>query len=416
MDIKVPPAGESVTEAIIAEWAKKDGDFVNRDEVVVVLETDKASMEVVAESAGKLQIKVAAGETVKVGQVIATLDTAAKGAEKPAEKKAEASEGKEGQESAPAARAEAPAPQQKSLNADLASHPAPSVRRIAGENGMDVQNIEGTGRGGRATKEDALQALNQKPASNTQETKSTPAAPAKAPVAQGQVERVPMTTIRKRIAERLVQAQHTAAILTTFNEIDMSSAMNLRNQYKEAFEKRHGVKLGFMGLFVKATIEALKEFPAVNAAIDGSDILYNHFYNIGMAVSTPKGLMVPVIRNADQLSIAGIEKQIGEFAVKARDGKISPDDLSGGTFTITNGGVFGSMMSTPILNPPQSGILGLHKIEDRPVVINKEIVIRPMMYVALSYDHRMIDGKESVSFLVRVKQNMEDPQRLLLEV
>lgn len=407
MDIKVPTVGESITEATIGQWVKKSGDYVERDEIVLVLETDKASVEVVAEAAGVLKTQANEGDTVLIGSVVATLDTSAAPAAKKEEPK------KEEAKKAPAATpASAPAPvaaKSNSSNDNL----SPAVRRIVNEQGVDPNSIEGTGRGGRITKEDAMNAK-----SAPAPTPSAPQ-PQKAPARQSTgelIDRVPMTTIRKKIAERLVSAQQTAAILTTFNEVDMSALMNLKNQYAEKFEKSHGVKLGFMGVFVKATIEALKAFPAVNASIDGTDILYKNFFNIGVAVSSPKGLVVPVIKDADQMSLAEIELAIRDYAIKARDGKITVDDMSNGTFTISNGGVFGSLMSTPILNPPQSGILGMHKIEKRPVVIDDEVKIRPMMYLALSYDHRMIDGRESVSFLVKIKEFIEDPTRILLQV
>lgn len=412
MDIKVPAVGESITEAEIGEWLKKDGDYVERDEVLLTLETDKASVEVVAEDSGKLSIKAQEGDTVEIGAVIATLDTSAEapagGASKSEAKPASDSGSQNGTSSQP---------QPQMSAAPDANHLSPAVRKAVHEKGINPADIEGTGRGGRLTKEDVMQASTSGSASSSQ---STPSAPAqKAPsrdMQPGATERVKMTTIRRKIAERLVAAQQTAAILTTFNEVDMTALMNLRNQYKDSFEKTHGVRLGFMGFFVKATIEALKAFPAVNASIDGTDILYHNFYNIGVAVSSPKGLVVPVLKDADQMSLAEIEKNIKDYAIKARDGKITIDDMSGGTYTISNGGVFGSLMSTPILNPPQSGILGMHKIEKRPVVVDDEIKIRPMMYLAMSYDHRMIDGKESVSFLVKIKENIEDPSRLLLQV
>lgn len=411
VEIKVPAVGESIKEATIGQWLKKSGEYVKTNDVLLMLETDKASVEVVAENDGVLKVTVNEGTTVPIGSVVGSIDTAAA---KPA-----------GEAPKAAAPAPTPAPATKSspaaqpqMSAAAAGSLAPSVRRIVSENGLSPESITGTGRGGRITKEDAMSAT------QTPGLKAPVAAPAAQPATQKNsravgeqlVERVPMTTIRKKIAERLVSAQQTAAILTTFNEVDMTNLLDLREKYKDRFEKKYNIKLGFMGFFVKAVIEALKAYPAVNASIEGNDILYKHFYNIGVAVSTPKGLVVPVIKNADQLSLAEIELSIQEYANKARDGKISVDDMMGGTFTVSNGGVFGSLMSTPILNPPQSGILGMHKTEKRPVVVNDQIVIRPMMYLALSYDHRMIDGKESVSFLVRVKECVEDPSRILLEV
>ena len=413
MDIKVPEVGESITEAEIGEWLKQDGDYVERDEVILTLETDKASVEVVAEAAGKLSTKAGEGDTVEIGAVIATLDTSAEapaGKAAPEETPTEKSSTGNGASSNSGGNSK-PAPAMSA--APDAGHLSPAVRKAVNEKGIDPSNIQGTGRGGRITKEDVINA----PAGGGTSTPSEPVK--KSPTRDmepGATERVKMSSLRRKIAERLVQAQQDAAILTTFNEVDMSALMNLRNQYKEPFEKTHGVRLGFMGFFVKATIEALKAFPAVNAAIDGTDILYQNFFNIGVAVSSPKGLVVPVLKDADQMSLAEVEKQIKNYAIKARDGKITIDDMSRGTFTISNGGVFGSLMSTPILNPPQSGILGMHKIEKRPVVIDDEIKIRPMMYLALSYDHRMIDGKESVSFLVKIKENIEDPSRILLQV
>lgn len=407
MDIKVPAVGESITEAEIGEWVKKSGDYVERDEIILVLETDKASVEVVAEDSGVLSTKAEEGDTVEIGAVVASLDTSAS---------APAGQAKP---EAPVEVAAAPAktaPTTQVAASPNAGHLSPAVRKAVNEKGIDPGSVQGTGRGGRLTKADVMNA-SQGAAPAAPQPASTPAK--KSPTRDmepGATERVKMTTIRRKIAERLVSAQQTAAILTTFNEVDMSALMNLRNQYKESFEKQHGVRLGFMGFFVKATIEALKAFPAVNASLEGTDILYKNFFNIGVAVSSPKGLVVPVVKDADQMSLAEIEMAIRDYALKARDGKISIDDMSNGTFTISNGGVFGSLMSTPILNPPQSGILGMHKIEKRPVVVGDEIKIRPMMYLALSYDHRMIDGKESVSFLVKIKENIEDPSRILLQV
>ncbi|MBK7891289.1 MAG: 2-oxoglutarate dehydrogenase complex dihydrolipoyllysine-residue succinyltransferase [Bdellovibrionales bacterium] len=417
-DIKVPAVGESISEATIGEWAKKSGEFVKRDEVILLLETDKASVEVVAPNDGVLTTLAKAGEVVKIGATVAVIDTegvATAGLTQPT-KNVEA----------PAAAAKAPpaTPVANTPAAEMGLSPA--VRRVVDENKLDPSKIQGTGKDGRLTKADAEGAVNAVHAkgvgglgASVSGGFSAPA-PRAAPTATGGERRVPMTTIRKRIAERLVQAQHTAAILTTFNEVDMSTVMAIRDRYKDKFKEKYGTGLGFMGFFVKACIEALKEIPQVNGSIDGTDIIYKDFFNIGVAVGTEKGLIVPVIKNADKLSIAEIELAIKAFAVKARDGKITVDDLSGGTFTISNGGVYGSLMSTPILNAPQSGILGMHKIEDRPVVIQKgstkEIAIRPMMYLAMSYDHRMIDGKEAVTFLVRVKENIEDPTRIMLEL
>ena len=428
-DIKVPAVGESISEATIGEWTKKSGEFVKRDEIILLLETDKASVEVVAPSDGVLTTMVDQGTVVKIGATVAVVDTAGvatAGMQQPTKNTdVAAASSVASAKTAPAAAAVA----------DQVLSPA--VRRIVDENALNPRDIQGTGKDGRLTKYDAELAAQAKSQGGVGGLGATAAAPSAglqtaglqtvspaAPVAARSTgagsRRVPMTTIRKKIAERLVMAQRTAAILTTFNEIDMSAVMAIREKYKDKFKEKYGTGLGFMGFFVKAAIEALKEIPQVNGQIDGQDLIFNDFYNVGIAVGTEKGLMVPVIRHADQLSIAEIELAIKNFAGKARDGKISVDDLSGGTFTISNGGVYGSLMSTPILNPPQSGILGLHKIEDRAVVVNtpkgKEIQIRPMMYVALSYDHRIIDGKESVTFLVRVKENMEDPSRLLVGI
>ncbi len=392
VDIKVPAVGESITEATIGQWLKNSGDLIKRDDVILTLETDKASVEVVSEHEGVLQTSAKSGETVQVGAVIGTIDS-------------------EAQSSKPSAPPKTtPVPNVKAT--EVKDQPlSPAVRRVVEEQKIDPKTITGTGKDGRLTKADV-------------EQKSTPpaavpkATPPPQPIqnSKDDTRREPMSTLRKKIAERLVEAQQTAAILTTFNEVDMSAIMNLRSRYKDSFKEKHNVGLGFMSFFVRAVIAGLKAFPKVNARLDKTDIVYNNNYHIGIAVGTERGLMVPVIRNAQNMSLSQIEQSIRDYAVKARDGKISVDDLSGGTFTITNGGVYGSLMSTPILNPPQSGILGMHKIEDRAVVINGKVEIRPMMYLALSYDHRMVDGQESVSFLVKVKESLEDPQRLLLEI
>jgi 2-oxoglutarate dehydrogenase E2 component (dihydrolipoamide succinyltransferase) len=412
VDVKVPAVGESITEATIAEWLKKDGDQVKKNDVLLSLETDKATVEVVAEHDGKLSTSAKAGAVVKIGATVGSIDTDAVGASSGASAPAA---------SAPAPAAAAPAAQgsKPGVNETL----SPAVRRVVEERGLDPAKIQGSGKDGRITKFDAESASPTSVASAhaAPAAAKAPAQEIKAPVrtvsgGSNESRRVPMTTIRKRIAQRLVEAQHTAAILTTFNEIDMSAVMAAREKYKDKFKETHGVGLGFMGFFVKACIHALKQVPEVNAFIEGEDMIYHDYYNIGVAVGTEKGLIVPVIKNAEQLSLAGIELEIRNFALKGKEGKISPNDMSGGTFTISNGGTYGSLMSTPILNPPQSGILGMHKIEDRPVVINKEIVIRPMMYVALSYDHRIVDGKGAVTFLVKVKEAIEDPARILLEI
>ena len=400
--IKVPAAGESITEATVAEWIKKTGEAVKRDEILLVLETDKASLEVVAEKEGVLEIQVPEGENVEVGATLGFIDTEAT-ASAPSPTPLTPPPLETPVESSPPRDKEIPEKPQQSLS--------PAVRRLVEENHLDPKALgAGSGKGGRLTKADVLTSLQRADSSGEMMRDEIH------DKIHGQVRRVPMTKLRQTIARRLVEAQHTAAILTTFNEIDMSAVMKLRAKYKDSFKEKHGVSLGFMGFFVKATIEALKAFPQVNAEIDGTDIVSKNFINMGIAISTDKGLLVPVIRQADQLSVAEIELSIRHYAIKAREGKISLEDLAQGTFTISNGGVFGSLLSTPILNPPQSGILGLHKIEERPIALKGEVVVRPMMYVALSYDHRIIDGRESVSFLVKIKEAMEDPPRLLLEV
>lgn len=417
-DVKVPAVGESITEGTIAEWQKSDGDIVKRDEILFVLETDKASVDVVAEDAGKLTVSVGEGEIVEIGSVVGSIDTSVEASSEDSGAKATSSS------------TSSAAPQPTGPKATEASSPnaapdalSPAVRKIVKEKELDPNAITGTGKAGRLTKADVLNATaTPQPAmkaaseTNGQQTPLPELPQFQSSGAEENVQRVTMSRLRQTIANRLVEAQQTAAILTTFNEIDMSAAMELRKKYKDKFKEKYGLSLGFMGFFVKATCEALKEFPAVNASIDGKDLLYANYVHMGIAVSTEKGLVVPAIRHADKMTVAEIEKAIRHYAVKARDGKISIDDLKGGTFTISNGGVFGSLMSTPILNPPQSGILGLHKIEERPIAVNGQVEIRPMMYVALSYDHRVIDGKESVSFLVRIKELLEDPARILLEI
>jgi len=389
-DIVVPTLGESVTEATVAKWLKKPGDAVAKDETLVELETDKVSVEVSATEAGTLgEIVAAEGDTVGIGALLGRLGAA--GAAKPA----------------PAAKPAAPAPKASQPAAQVAP---PSVQRIAAESGIDVASMNGSGKDGRVTKGDALAALQSKPAA------PAPAAPAAPRRLDAREERVKMTRLRATIARRLKEAQNTAAMLTTFNEADMSPVMAVRSRYKDKFEEKHGVKLGFMSFFVKACVTALHEVPSVNAEIEGDDVIYKNFYDIGIAVGTDKGLVVPVLRDAHTKSMAQIEQDIAALGKKARDGQLKLEDLQGATFTISNGGVYGSLMSTPILNAPQSGILGMHKIQDRPVVVNGQIVIRPMMYLALSYDHRLVDGKEAVTFLVRVKENLEDPERMLLDL
>jgi 2-oxoglutarate dehydrogenase E2 component (dihydrolipoamide succinyltransferase) len=393
IEVKVPMLPESVADATISTWHKKVGDTVARDENIVDLETDKVMLEVPAPSAGVIkEIIKPTGEVVQANQIIAVIE--ASGVQTAAK--------------APAPEQAAKAPE-KSSDTTAASALSPSVRRVAAELDVDVSKVQGTGKDGRLTKENVKAAVGQN---------NGAVALALEPQAQGAraEKRVPMTRMRARIAERLLEVKQSTAMLTTFNEINLTQVIELRNRYKDKFEKTHNARLGFMSFFVKAAVEALKRFPAVNASIDGGDVVYHGYFDIGVAVSTDRGLVVPVLRNADQMSMAEIEAKIAEFAVKARNGKLTMEEMQGGTFTITNGGVFGSLLSTPILNSPQSGILGMHKIDQRPVVENGQIVIRPMMYVALSYDHRIIDGKDSVTFLVAIKELLEDPARLLLEV
>ena len=414
-NIVVPALGESVTEATVAKWMKSVGDPIKVDEPLLELETDKVTLEVFAPAAGTLsEIRVDAGSTVEVGAVLGVIgDGAAALAPKPAAKEAP---------KAPAKEAPKPAAEAEPL--------APAVRKLIEENKVDPKEIAASGKDGRLTKGDVLAFLEARgkttitPVAPTTPA-PTPAAPPAAPSAPAPAvarpagareERVRMTRLRKRIAERLKQAQNTAAMLTTFNEVDMTNVMALRSLHKDAFEKKHGVKLGFMSFFVKAAIVALKEIPAVNGEIDGEDIVYKNHYDVGVAVGTEQGLVVPVVRDADQMTFAAIEAKITELGRKARDGKLTIEELTGGTFTISNGGVYGSLLSTPILNPPQSGILGMHKIQPRPVAIGDKVEVRPMMYLALSYDHRIIDGREAVTFLVRVKECIEDPQRILLDM
>jgi 2-oxoglutarate dehydrogenase E2 component (dihydrolipoamide succinyltransferase) len=408
IDIKVPAMGESVTEATVARWFKKEGDSVARDEPLVELETDKVTVEVPAPADGSiLSIAVQSGATVQVGAILGAMS---EGGAKPAPK-AEARPA-----AAPAPKPAAPTPPPPALKpAAEAATPLPSVRRIAEETGADPARVSGTGKDGRVTKGDMLAALEAR-ASERQAARPAPAVHSGPRPNAAREERVAMTRLRKTIALRLKESQNAAAQLTTFNEVDMSHVMALRAEYKDNFEKKHGVRLGFMGFFVKASIAALKELPNVNAEIEGDDIVYKNYYDMGVAVSTERGLVVPVVRDADKLSLAGIESAISDFGLRARDGKLKLEELQGGTFTITNGGVFGSLMSTPIINAPQSGVLGMHKIQKRAVVVDDKIEIRPMMYLALSYDHRLVDGREAVTFLVRVKENLEDPQRLLLDI
>lgn len=421
-EIRVPTLGESVSEATIARWFKKPGEAVKADEPLVELETDKVTLEVNAPASGVLaEIVAEEGATVEPNALLGSIGEGAgaaaapakaeKAAEKPAEKPAEKAPEKA---AAPAASSQGYGNVAKA-GLESGDH-GPAVGRLARETGIDPAAVSGSGKDGRVTKGDMLAAIATGGASAP-----APSAPAAARAPSGEAdasreERVRMTKLRQTIARRLKDAQNTAAMLTTFNDVDMTAVMEMRKTYKDVFEKKHGVKLGFMGFFTKACVQALKELPAVNAEIDGQDIVYKNYYHVGIAVGTEKGLVVPVVRDADQMSIAEIEKKIGEYGKKARDGKLSIDEMQGGTFTITNGGIYGSLMSTPILNAPQSGILGMHRIEERPVVVKGQIVVRPMMYLALSYDHRIVDGKEAVTFLVRVKEALEDPARLVLDL
>ncbi len=410
LEVKIPPMGESITSGILAKWHVADGDVVKKDQPLFELETDKITSEGTAESAGKIALKAAAGDEVKIGQVVATIDSAV------------------------VAGTAGPGPGTTSpaTSAAKSAEQSPAVRRLAVETNVDPASVAGTGKAGRVTKGDMLSAVGQVSDLTHSKPGQTAPAPAPAPVAapikartESAASPVPtgerqtrkkMSPLRAKIAQRLVAAQHEAAMLTTFNEVDMSAVMALRAKYQDDFVKKNGLKLGFMSFFAKAVVHALREVPGVNAQIDGDSIVQNHYYDIGMAVSTEKGLMVPVVRSCDTLGMADIEKSIADVAKRAREGKITLADLEGGVFTITNGGIFGSMLSTPIINPPQSAILGLHAINERPVAVNGQVVIRPMMYLALSYDHRLVDGKEAVTFLVKVKQAIEDPARLIIGI
>ena len=415
-EIRVPTLGESITEATVGKWFKKAGDSVSADEPLVELETDKVTLEVNAPSAGVLsEIAADTGQTVAIGALLGQLSAGSAAAQAPAAK--------------PAPGASTPAAAAKAVPATAATAmpPSPAAARIAAEDKIDLASIAGSGKRGQVLKGDVLAALAEprRPAPvapaplQAPAPAPIPAAPAARPTTpdeNAREERVRMTKLRQTIARRLKDAQNTAAMLTTFNEVDMSEVMALRARYKDAFEKKHAAKLGFMGFFVKACVQALKEIPAVNAEVDGADLVYKNYYHIGIAVGTDKGLIVPVVRDADKLSIAEIEKAIAALGKRARDGQLTLDELQGGTFTITNGGIYGSLMSTPILNAPQSGILGMHKIQDRPIAVGGKVEIRPMMYLALSYDHRIVDGREAVTFLVRVKEALEDPARLVLDL
>jgi 2-oxoglutarate dehydrogenase E2 component (dihydrolipoamide succinyltransferase) len=398
IEVKVPQLSESVSEATLLDWHKKEGEAVRRDENLIDIETDKVVLELPAPADGVLvKIIRQAKDSVGSGDVIAQIDTEAKaGAAAPKE---------ESRKEAPKAKAAAPAVM-------------PAAQKIAAEKGIDTSTVQGTGRDGRVTKGDVLSQGEKRPAETARAPLPQPTPPVNVEqLMKGRPEqRVPMSRLRQRVAERLVMAQHTAAILTTFNEVNMAPVMEMRKRYQERFEKEHGVRLGFMSFFVKAAVHALKRFPAVNASIDGTDVVYHGYFDIGVAVGSPRGLVVPILRDADRMSFAEVEKKIGDFGKRAQDGKLGIEELTGGTFSISNGGVFGSMLSTPILNPPQSAILGVHATKDRPVVENGQIVIRPMNYLALSYDHRIIDGREAVLFLVSIKEALEDPARLILEI
>ncbi|WP_223637463.1 2-oxoglutarate dehydrogenase complex dihydrolipoyllysine-residue succinyltransferase [Corallococcus sp. EGB] len=399
VELKVPPLGESITEAVVGKWNKKQGESVAADEPLVVLETDKVTIDVPAPAAGSIaSIAFKEGDKVRVGDVLGTIEAGA-GA------------------GAPAVAAATPAPAQAAAPVAAPAAPVasdtritPTARKMAEENRVDVGQLKGSGAGGRIMKEDVQGQLNRPAAA------PAPAAPSGPRPNAAREERVRMTPLRKRVAERLIQAQSTAAMLTTFNEVDMGEVMALRKKYNDKFQAKHGVKLGFMSFFIRASVEALKAFPQINAEIDGEDVIFKHYYDIGVAVSGSRGLVVPVVRDADKLSLAELEKTVGDYGGRARNDKLTMADLTGGTFTITNGGIFGSMLSTPILNPPQTGILGMHNIVERPVARDGQVVIRPIMYIALTYDHRLVDGREAVQFLVRVKECIEDPERLLLDI
>jgi 2-oxoglutarate dehydrogenase E2 component (dihydrolipoamide succinyltransferase) len=403
IEVKVPAVGESITSGVLSLWHKQTGDIVGEGEALFTLETDKISTEVPATGSGKLQIQVDTGQEVKIGQVVALLDDSVRAPAQSAK------------QSAPAEATAAPVAQESNLTL------SPAARRIVEEEKVNPAEVSGTGKRGQVTKSDLVQYLESKnaPLSPTQpDAQPAPASPtAAAPPSDfsSRTTRRKMSPLRKKIAAQLVMAQQNAAMLTTFNESDMSAVMQLRSQYQESFQKRHGVKLGFMSFFIKAVVDALQSVPAMNARIDGDDLIENHYYDIGVAVGTPRGLVVPVVRDADKKSFAELEKEVAAYAGKARDGKLGLSDLTGGVFTITNGGIYGSLLSTPILNPPQSGILGMHKIQNRPIAIGEKIEVRPMMYLAVSYDHRVVDGKEAVTFLVRVKDCVEAPTRLLLQ-
>ncbi len=435
--IKIPSVGESVQEAVLVQWYKKDGDPVQKDEPIFVVETDKVTLEIVAEASGILKILVFEGETVSIGTKVGTIATEAVPSPEPEpappEKVVEAPlpSPEPTETPAPAKAEEVPVKAEEALvkpePEDFRPILSPAVRRLVAEKNVDISGIKGTGPGNRITKGDVLLYLEQNPPAVSPPSKAPPKIKDAAPLApeslakpipskMEDVTRKPMSPIRRTIASRLLQAKHSTAMLTTFNEIDMTHTMAIRTQFKEAFKEKHGVSLGFMSFFIKASVEALKEFPEINAFVDGNDIVYHNYYHVGIAIGTAKGLVVPVIRNADMLSFAELEQAIVDFVDKIKNNRLELADLEGGTFTITNGGVFGSLLSTPILNTPQSGILGMHKIEKRPVVVEDKINIRPMMYVALSYDHRIVDGREAVTCLVRIKECIENPERIMMEI
>ncbi|MEQ8352581.1 MAG: 2-oxoglutarate dehydrogenase complex dihydrolipoyllysine-residue succinyltransferase [Leptospiraceae bacterium] len=413
-EIKVPPMGESITEATVADWHFSEGQSFNSGDILVELETDKVTMEVPAPTAGKLtSIKKQSGETVQLDEVLATIEEGAG--------TSDSDSGSESKSESAPAQSSSPQPAESQSNRQNETVP-PGARRLASEQGVDTSNVQGTGKGGQVRKEDVVNHL-EKGSSSASSGSSAPSRPVASEAIKpsrqktGEREKVePMSRLRQKIAERLVSAQQTAAILTTFNEVDMSRVMDIRNQYKDLYAKKYGIKLGFMSFFVKAAVEALKSYPAINAEIRGTDIVHKNYYDVGVAVGGPRGLVVPIVRDADLLSFAEIEMEIARLAGRVQEGSISLEEMTGGTFTISNGGIYGSMLSTPILNPPQSGILGMHNITKRAMVVNDEIVIRPMMYLALSYDHRIVDGKEAVSFLVKIKECIEDPERILLEI
>lgn len=404
IDVKVPAVGESISEVTIGSWLKKDGDMVKLDETICSIESDKATLDISAPKAGKLKILASEGDTVGIGAKIAEIDeTATAGASEPAPAKTEAP------------KVETPAPSAPAQSSGDKNYPSPAAAKILAEKGIDSSSVAGSGRDGRITKADALSAEAPTPSAPASDLKSL-AHETMASSFSREVRREKMSGLRKTIATRLVTAKNTTAMLTTFNEVDMSAVMEIRKKYKDAFKEKHGVGLGFMSFFTKASCAALKQFPAVNGMIEGNEIVYHNYADVGVAVSTPRGLVVPVIRNAESMGMAAIESKIIELATRAREGKITIEEMQNGTFTITNGGIFGSMLSTPIINTPQSAILGLHNIVERPVAVNGQVVIRPIMYLALSYDHRIIDGRESVSFLKAIKEMIEDPSRLLLDI